>query len=130
MIYVLPEYSLSSWPFYGWSGRSPAGTTAATGRRRRSMWCCVSAASRSTSSWTSSTSSSPTRGSRSVQTPQSGTRASRVVLVSVVCNPHQEPRQLRVKEWGLIQQQPGLNGRVSHVRLTCVILPVCTCLFA
>lgn len=62
-----PEYSSSSWPFCGWSGRSPEGTTAATGRRRRNTWCCVSAVSRSTSSWTSSTSSSLTRDYRSLQ---------------------------------------------------------------
>lgn len=62
-----PEYSSSSWRFCGWSGRSPEGTTAATGRRRRNTWCCVSAVSRSTSSWTSSTSSSLTRDYRSLQ---------------------------------------------------------------
>lgn len=62
-----PECSSSSWPFCGWSGRSPGGTTAATGRRRRNTWCCVSAASRSTSSWTSSMSSLLTRDYRSLQ---------------------------------------------------------------
>lgn len=60
----LSPRSLRSWSTCGWSARSRAGTTAATGRRRRSMWCCVSAPSRSTCSWTSSTSSTRTPGCR------------------------------------------------------------------
>lgn len=79
-----PEYSLSSWPFYGWSGRSPEGTTAATGLRRRNTWCCVSAVSRSTSSWTSSMSSSLTHDCRSLQKVLSRTRGLSGVLVSVI----------------------------------------------
>lgn len=96
-----PARSLSSWPFCGWSVRSPGGTTAATGRRPRSTWCCASAASKSTSSWTSSTSSSLTRDCRSLQMVLSRPRRRWGVLclrVFVGSNPSQEPEHLRLRK--------------------------------
>lgn len=95
------ECSSSSWPFCGWSGRSPGETTAATGHRRRNTWCCASAVSRSTSSWTSLMSSSLTPDFRSSKMVLSRTRGCWGVLclcAFVVCNPFREPEQLRLKQ--------------------------------
>lgn len=127
-----PECSSSSWPFCGWSGRSLAGTTAATGRRRRNTWCCASAASRSTSSWTSSMSSSPTPDYRSLHVVSSRTKGCWGVSslwVFGVCNPLQEPEQLRLKK--------RINSALAGIELlsysyssrcVCVCLRVHPCL--